>query len=173
MPDLYDVTVVALVASPVHAFEGRPADGALPDPGPVTHESVEIRAGKGIVGDRYFGRAAHADAAVTFFAAESLDTLSLDPPADPAATRRNVILRGFPVDDLAADRGVFSLDCGAGPVRFRVTRAANPCAWMDVALGPGAFAGLRRHGGIRSTPLDDGVLRVGPARLWVPSPSGG
>lgn len=169
MPDSYDVTVEALVASPIHAFEGRPSDGPLPDPGAVTHESVEIRAGKGIVGDRYFGKTAHADAAVTFIAAESLEALGLDPPADPAATRRNVILRGFPVDDLVADRGVFSLDCGDGPIRFQVTRAANPCAWMDVAIGPGAFQGLRRHGGIRSTPLDDGVLRVGPARLSAPT----
>lgn len=164
------VSVIALVASPVHAFEGRPADGPLPDPGPITHDAVEIRAGKGIVGDRYFGHAAHKDAAVTFFAAESLDALGLEDPGDPTATRRNVILRGFPIDDLAADRGRFSLDCGAGPIRFQVTRAANPCAWMDVAIGPGAFHGLRRRGGVRATPLDDGILRVGPASLTVLTP---
>lgn len=165
-----DIEVVALVVTPVHAFEGRPADGPAPDPFPISQETAEVRAGKGLVGDRYFGHAAHKDAAVTFFAIESID--GLGERAEATATRRNVILRGFPIDDLAATRGaVFSVDTGRGPIRFQVTRPANPCAWMDVALGPGAFQGLRGHGGIRTTPLDDGTLRVGPARLTLPPES--
>ncbi|MCE7003909.1 molybdenum cofactor biosysynthesis protein [Kibdelosporangium philippinense] len=166
---MIDVDIVALHASRVHAYEGRPADGPRPDPAPVAQDKVEVRAGKGIVGDRYYNHPAHQKAAVTFFAAESLDALGIT--ASPLLTRRNVILRGFPIDDLAARRGtpgsVFSID----GVRFQAYRPANPCAWMDVVFGEGAFRGLRGHGGVRCVPLDDGVLQVGPAQLeiWTPT----
>ncbi|SEQ88846.1 hypothetical protein SAMN05216188_10695 [Lentzea xinjiangensis] len=157
-----EVEVVALHVSPVHAYEGRPSDGPLPDPGPVGHDHVTVRAGLGIVGDRYFNHPAHRNAAVTLIAAESLDPW----PVDPLVARRNVVVRGFDVDSLA--RGaVFSLDTGDGPVRFEVHRPASPCAWMDVVIAPGAFKALRGKGGIRCVPLGDGVLRVGKAELVV------
>ncbi|MEJ2856373.1 MULTISPECIES: hypothetical protein [unclassified Saccharothrix] len=60
---------------------------------------------------------------------------------------------------------MFTLDSGDGPVRFETHRPANPCAWMDAVLGPGAMRGLRGRGGMRCMPLDDGVLRLGPAIL--------
>ncbi len=159
----HEVEIVALLVSPTHAFEGRPQDGPMPDPVPVERELVEVRAGLGLMGDRYFNHRAHRNAAVTVFAAESLDALKLEPKPDPHAVRRNIVLRGFPVDDLV--KQVFSLDSGDGPVRFQAHRRANPCAWMDVVVAPGAFKGLRGHGGLRCVPLDDGVLRLGPAVL--------
>ena len=169
------VEIVALLASPVHAYEGRPADGPRADPLGGGRDHVEIRAGYGIVGDRYAGHAAHRTAAVTVFAAESLDMvaaeLGLAEVPDVLATRRNILLRGFPIDTLAAPRGgtgaVFGLDSGDGVVRFQANRPANPCRWMDQVLAPGAFRALRGRGGVRCTPLDDGWLRVGPARLIV------
>ncbi|MGV9361234.1 MOSC domain-containing protein [Amycolatopsis sp. NPDC003731] len=166
------VEIVALLVSSAPAFEGRPADGPRPDPEPV---EVTVRAGLGLVGDRYFNQPAHRRAAVTLFAAESLDTLAHDlglaAVPDPHLPRRNIVVRGFPVDELAAPRGgsgaVFGLDSGAGEVRFQAYRPAHPCAWMDVVLAPGAFRGLRGHGGVRCVPLDDGILRLGPATLTV------
>jgi MOSC domain-containing protein YiiM len=172
------VEVVALLVSPVHAYEGRPQDGPGSDPLAGARERVEVRAGLGLVGDRYHGRPAHRRAAVTVFAAESLDAitreLGLPATPHPLLPRRNVVLRGFPVDDLAAGRGtsgaVFSVDCGDGPVRFRAHRPASPCGWMNVVLAPGAHRALRGRGGVRCEPLDDGVLRVGPALLRVEPP---
>lgn len=169
------VEIVTLLVSPTHAFEGRPADGPRPDPGPVECGEVTVRAGFGLVGDRYFNQPAHRQAAVTLFAAESLDDLARDlglaAPPRSHLPRRNIVVRGFPVDELAAPRGgsgaVFGLDSGAGEVRFQAHRPAHPCAWMDVVLAHGAFRGLRGRGGVRCTPLDDGVLRVGPATLTV------
>ncbi|MFD5827734.1 MOSC domain-containing protein [Lentzea sp. NPDC060358] len=157
-----EVEIAGLHVSPVHAFEGRPSDGPRPDPGPVSPGRVDVRAGLGIVGDRYFNHPAHRNAAVTFLAAESLAPW----PVDPVVARRNVVVRGFDVD--ALPRGtVFSLDSGAGPVRFEVHRPAHPCAWMDAVIAPGAFKALRGKGGVRCVPLDDGVLRVGAAELAV------
>ncbi|GAB2806761.1 hypothetical protein GCM10027200_03080 [Lentzea nigeriaca] len=76
------------------------------------------------------------------------------------------MVRGFDVGSLA--RGtVFTLDSGEGPVRFEAHRPAHPCAWMDVAVAPGAFKALRGKGGMRCVPLDDGVLRVGKAVLAI------
>lgn len=169
------VEIVALFASPVHAYEGRPGDGPRADPDGGLRTCLEIRAGYGVVGDRYAGHPAHRTAAVTVLAAESLDAVATGPGLpDMAVMRRNIVVRGFPVDDLAARRGttgaVFSLDSGDGPVRFRAHRPANPCRWMDEVLGAGAFRALRGRGGVRCAPLDDGVLRTGPALLRVLEP---
>ena len=163
------VSIELLLASPHSRYEGRPSDGPLPATGPETPASIEIRAGLGVVGDRYFAKPAHRAASVTLMAMESLEavaaSLGLAEIPDAAATRRNIVLRGFPVDDL---RGVeFSLDSGDGPVRFRGNRPANPCSWMDVVLAPGAFRALRGRGGMRCEPLTSGRLSLGPAILLV------
>ncbi|MFC3502518.1 molybdenum cofactor biosysynthesis protein [Micromonospora krabiensis] len=158
--------VVQLLASPVHRYVGRPADGPAPAPPGELVEEIQLRAGLGIVGDRYFGRPAHREASVTVIAQESLPA-----GADLRQVRRNVLTVGIPVDELVGS--VLVLDTGGGPVRLRVNRPANPCAWMDVAIGPGAWKALRRRGGVRCTPLTDGVLRVGPVRVEVEEPGPG
>ncbi|HEV7206228.1 MAG TPA: hypothetical protein VGN18_16600 [Jatrophihabitans sp.] len=148
--------IVALLVSPVHRLDGRPAPVDLPD---ETVDSLDIRAGLGIVGDRYFGRRAHRDASVTVMAAESLDPWG----AGLARARRNVLFRGVDVD---GGRGrILELDSGEGLVALRLHRPASPCAWMEHTVGPGAWRGLRRRGGMRAEPLTDGVLRVGPVRV--------
>jgi MOSC domain-containing protein YiiM len=173
------VEIVALLASPVHAYEGRPADGPRADPDGGPRECIEIRAGHGVVGDRYAGHPAHRTAAVTVFAAESLDAvaveLGLPAVPDVLRTRRNVVVQGFAVDDLAAPRGgtgaVFGIDSGDGLVRLQAHRPARPCRWMDEVLAPGAFRALRGRGGVRCAALDDGWLRRGPAVLRVLEPA--
>jgi hypothetical protein len=152
--------IVQLLASPVHRFEGRPADGPAPAPPGELVQEIRIRAGLGIVGDRYFGSAAHRDASVTMIAQESLPA-----GVDLVQVRRNILVRDIAVDDLVGC--VLSLDSGHGPVRLQVKRRANPCAWMDVTIGPGAWRALRGKGGIRCTPLDDGVLRVGAVTVTI------
>ncbi|MFG3419339.1 molybdenum cofactor biosysynthesis protein [Micromonospora sp. NPDC047730] len=152
--------IVQLLASPVHRYVGRPADGPAPAPPGELVEEVRIRAGLGIVGDRYFGRPAHREASVTVIALESLP-----PGVDLVQVRRNVLTAGIAVDELVGS--VLTLDSGEGPVRLRVNRPAHPCAWMDVTVGPGAWKALRGRGGVRCTPLNDGVLRVGPVDVTV------
>jgi len=152
--------IVQLLASPVHRYVGRPADGPAPAPPGELVEEIRIRAGLGIMGDRYFGKPAHRDASVTLIAQESLP-----PGVDLVQVRRNVLTKGIAVDELVGS--VLVLDSGDGPVRLRVNRPANPCAWMDVTIGPGAFKALRRKGGIRCTPLSDGTLRIGPVAVTI------
>lgn len=165
------VEVVLLLASPRHRYEGRPADGALPPDGPELHERIELRAGLGIVGDRYFAARAHVHATVTVIGAEGLEEVSrsLGTTVDPAATRRNVVLRGADVEALRGEP--FSLQVpGEEPVLFRGYRPANPCAWMDHEVAPGAFRAMRGRGGVRCDPESDGVLTLGPAVLRTTRP---
>ncbi|MER5334903.1 molybdenum cofactor biosysynthesis protein [Micromonospora sp. NPDC002717] len=152
--------IVQLLASPVHRYVGRPADGPAPAPPGELVEEVRVRAGLGIVGDRYFGKPAHREASVTVIAQESLP-----PGVDLVQVRRNVLTAGIAVDELVGS--VLTLDSGKGPVSLRVNRPAHPCAWMDVTVGPGAWKALRGRGGVRCTPLNDGVLRVGPVDVTV------
>lgn len=162
------VEIVELLASPVHRYEGRPDDGPAPAPDDELRDELELRAGLGIVGDRFFNQAAHRASSVTLQSIEKLEEVAVElGVAVPglSQTRRNILLRGADVDALA--RTPFSLDSGSGPIRFVDPHPANPCAWMNVAIGEGAHRGLRGRGGLRTGPLDDGVLRLGPALLRV------
>ncbi len=160
-----DVEVVALLASPVHRYDGRPA-GPVPAQDGDRREEIEVRAGYGVVGDRYAGRPAHRDAQLTVLAVEALEAVAAvtgAAPFDPLLARRTVVLRGAEVEALRGQR--FTLDSGQGPVLLGGGRPAHPCARLDVVLAPGAHAALRGRGGVRCAALSDGVLRLGPAVL--------
>lgn len=172
LPTAHPVTVELLLASPRHRYEGRPADGPAPAAGPELPDRITVRAGLGIVGDRFHGHPAHRQASVTVIGVEPLEALGreLGTTVDPAATRRNVVLRGVDVEALRG--ALFAIDTGDGPVVLQGHRAANPCAWMDVTIGPGAFRGMRGRGGVRCEPVSDGVLALGPGLLWAAVPLG-
>ncbi|MEU8735485.1 molybdenum cofactor biosysynthesis protein [Streptomyces tendae] len=155
-----EVEVLQLLVSPVHRYSGRPADGPTADPDGGLVGQVEVRRQLGIVGDRYYARRAHRDAAVTIMAVEALPS-----GVDLRQTRRNVLLRGVDIDSYIGR--TVELDSGGSPVVLTVNRAARPCAWMDSVIGPGTQRALRGKGGVRCTPMTDGVISVGAARFRV------
>ncbi|MHA7282829.1 MOSC domain-containing protein [Arthrobacter sp. TMS2-4] len=166
----YDVDILHLLVSPGHAYFGRARDGAVDVP-TIDADRVEVVAGKGIVGDRFFGKAAHMDAAVTLFAIESLEAIAAElgaSPFDPLLPRRNVVLRGAELTPLIGHD--FVLESAGGTVTLRGGRHAHPCAWMDRVLAPGAHRAMRGRGGVRCLPLDSGSLHRGPAVLVSPVP---
>lgn len=166
----YEVEILHLLVSPEHAYFGRPKDGAADVP-TTDADHVEVVEGQGIVGDRFFGKAAHMDAAVTLLAVEGLEAMAAElgtPPFDPLLTRRNVVLRGAQLAPLLGEELVF--EQAHGSVRLRAGRPANPCAWMDRVLAPGAHAAMRGRGGLRCRPLTSGTLRRGRAVLVSPVP---
>lgn len=174
LPFRTDVEIALLLVARRHRYEGRPADGAVPvrpdDPDELRGR-IELRAGLGIVGDRYFAARAHVHASVTVIGLEGLEHVgrSLGATIDPVATRRNVFLRGADVEALRGEP--FSLQSpGVGAVLFRGYRPANPCAWMDHEVAPGAFRAMRGRGGVRCDPESDGVLALGPAVLRTTRP---
>jgi MOSC domain-containing protein YiiM len=164
----YEVEILHLLVSPAHAYFGRARDGAADVPS-TDADAAEVVAGKGIVGDRFFGKAAHMDAAVTLIAVEALEAIAAElgaAPFDPLATRRNVVLRGAQLAPLLGHE--LTLESGGGAVRLRAGRPANPCAWMNEVLAPGAHAAMRGRGGLRCMPLTSGTLTRGPAVLVSP-----
>ncbi|MBT2513498.1 MOSC domain-containing protein [Arthrobacter sp. ISL-30] len=166
----YDVEVLHLLVSPEHAYFGRARDGAADVP-TTDADRVELVAGKGIIGDRFFGKGAHMDAAVTLLAIEAIEAIAAElgvAPFDPLLPRRNVVLRGTHLAPLLGQE--FALESRGALVRLRGGRPAHPCAWMDEVLAPGAHAAMRGRGGVRCQVLSDGVLHRGPAVLISPVP---
>lgn len=166
----YDVEILHLLVSPGHAYFGRARDGAADVP-TVDAERAEVVAGKGIVGDRFFGKAAHMDAAVTLFAVESLEAIAAElgaGPFDPLLTRRNVVLRGAQLVPLLGQD--FLVESGGSAVALHAGRHAQPCAWMNEMLAPGTHAAMRGRGGVRCRALSGGILHRGPAVLVSPVP---
>jgi MOSC domain-containing protein YiiM len=166
----YNVEVLHLLVSPAHAYFGRAREGAADVP-TTDADQVEMVAGKGIVGDRFFGKAAHMDAAVTLFAVEALEAMAAElgaAPFDPLLTRRNVVLRGAHLAPLLG--GEFALESRRDVVRLKAGRPANPCAWMDQMLAPGAHKAMRGRGGVRCQVVSGGILHRGPAVLVSPVP---
>lgn len=164
----YAIEIEHLLISPGHNYFGRPKDGPGEHP-TFDVEVAEVVAGQGIVGDRFFGRAAHMDAAVTLIAAEALESVAAElgvEPFDPMLTRRNVVVRGADLNALLGEE--FCLGSAQDPdarVVLAGRRPAAPCAWMDIMLAPGAHAALRGRGGLRCQVVTGGVLRRGPGML--------
>lgn len=153
-------TIERLYISPGHSYRGRYGQSPLEHPTLEVAE-VECVAGRGLRGDRYFDHKPDFKGQITFVARETLERVwgELEIPdgkRDIAATRRNVVTSG--IDLLALIGREFSI----GGVRFLGSEECKPCAWMDHAIGDGAEARLRGHGGLRARILSDGVLRVGP-----------
>ena len=166
----YDVEVLHLLVSPAHAYFGRAREGAADVP-TTDAGQAELVAGKGVVGDRFFGKAAHMDAAVTVLAIEALEAMAAElgvGPFDPLLTRRNVVLRGAQLAPLLGHD--FALESRGDLVQLTAGRPAHPCAWMDEMLAPGAHRAMRGRGGVRCQVLSDGVLHRGPAVLISPVP---
>jgi MOSC domain-containing protein YiiM len=165
MTHSYSITLEHIYISPGHNYFGKPKDG--PGLHPTTDvEEVEVRAARGLVGDRYYGVPAHYEAQVTFFAAEVFDALLAEfgrSDLAPILTRRNIITRGANLNALLGQE--FAIDAGSGPIQFLGTKPCNPCAWMETMLGQGAHAFLRGRGGLRARILTNGTLRRGATTL--------
>ncbi|GAB4003283.1 MOSC domain-containing protein [Nocardioides ultimimeridianus] len=116
--------------------------------------SVEVEAGKGIVGDRYHGtRHRH----VTVQSRESLDEAAAVFGADVPSglTRRNLTISGA---EVPRDPGA---RLRIGDVLLEAVRVAAPCKLLDDTLGRGAQEALRRRAGTVFRVLEGGTVSVG------------
>lgn len=144
-----------LFISPGHNFFGHHGGPAGHHP-TVEVEAAECVAGRGLRGDRFFDYRPEYKGQVTLFAAEVFDELCRAfglSGASAAPLRRNVLVRGAELNDLAGQEF-----CLQG-VRLHGIEECRPCHWMDAAIGAGAEAWLQRRGGLRCRILSDGWLR--------------
>lgn len=130
---------------------------------------LECVAGRGIRGDRYFDFKDDYKGQITFFSLDVFEELcaALNAhDASPAAARRNVITRGFDLNEFIGKE--FEIQ----GLRFYGTEESAPCYWMDGVFAPGAKDFLKGRGGLRAKILSDGELRSN-ALTGHPERSGG
>lgn len=128
-------------------------------------EEVEVVAGRGLVGDRYFGTR-HRHVSLVSAAAVEAAGRDLGLVIAPGATRRNLTLD---TGDLPTTPGT---RITIGTAVLEVVRVAAPCAVMDVAVAPGARRALRGRGGVVCRALASGRIRVGQSAVIEEPPPG-
>jgi len=111
----------------------------------------------GIEGDRYFGRGAIRNVSLVEEEAVTDACRSIGVDYRPGCTRRNLTVRGLPLNDLVGRR--FRI----GETLLEGTRLCDPCQIMETAVGPGGCAALENRGGIRARIVSGGTIRVGDA----------
>jgi MOSC domain-containing protein YiiM len=117
---------------------------------------IECVAGKGIIGDRFFGYKIGYKGQVTFFEEETYQDLALRFGVwdrGPEVFRRNVITRGVRLN------GLIGVEFELQGVRFFGNEECRPCYWMDLAFASGAENAMKGRGGLRAEILSDGFLR--------------
>ena len=111
----------------------------------------------GIVGDRYHGsRHRHVSVQSLHELAEA--AAEFGGPIPPEKTRRNVTLSAGPVPRDPGHRW------SIGEVELEVVRDAAPCRMLDMELGDGARAALRRRAGVICRVVTPGEIRLGDVR---------
>jgi MOSC domain-containing protein YiiM len=139
----------------------------------VEHERVQVVAGAGIEGDRYFGRHDEPGQNLTLIEIEEIEAFLLEQGrADELSiTHRNLLTRGVRLNDLVG------VEFWVGEVRLRGVELCEPCLGMGTALSSPAFppaSVVKRfvhRGGLRADVLSSGVIERGAAIALPPNPS--
>jgi MOSC domain-containing protein YiiM len=134
-------------------------------------ESVRAVAGSGLEGDRYstgqgtFSKDASAsgnkhypaDRQITLIEAEAIEAAAQDYGViiEPAQTRRNLLVRGVPLNHLVGREFI------VGNVRMRGLRLCEPCGHLEKLTAQGIKAALVHRGGLRAEIITPGTLRAG------------
>ena len=148
--------ILHIYISPEHNFFGHHGQPAGQAP-MLEVPTVECVAGKGLVGDRFFGFKEDYKGQVTFFAHEVYERLCEQfqiMGVPPSIFRRNVITKGVDLNSLIGQE--FEVQ----GIRFSGISECSPCYWMDQAIAPGAETALQGRGGLRARILTSGILRI-------------
>src|ERR1051325_6666299 len=118
--------------------------------------------GKGLEGDRYFVRQGtfyqpQPDRELTLVEAEAIEAFREDFKIDfdLAATRRNLVTRGVPLNHLVGK------EFWIGEVKARGLRLCEPCSHLQKLTHPKVLPGLVHRGGLRAQILTEGMISVG------------
>ena len=133
----------------------------------LPHAVDQVRAvpGQGLEGDRYFNaqgtfwKKASKGQELTLIESEALEGLERETGMrlDGAATRRNLLTRGVPLNHLVGR------EFQVGPVRVRGVKLCEPCKHLEGLTQDGVRTGLLHRGGLRCDILTEGVIAMGSA----------
>ena len=157
------VTIKHLYISDGHNYFGRYGMDSLGHK-IEERESLELVAGKGIVGDRFYEYEKNYKGQITFFdwvVYEKVKREIVKGELEPSKFRRNVIIKGVNLKSLIGK--IFSID----GIRFTGSSECSPCFWMDEACAEGTYEFLKGKGGLRAKILDDSVLKAGVYELKI------
>jgi MOSC domain-containing protein YiiM len=117
-------------------------------------DSIEVLAGKGVMGDRhFFANGAKAGQALTLVEAEEVERAGLS----AGETRRQVTVRGVRLNDLVGKRfRVGGVDCVG-------VELCEPCRHLEGMTRPGIIKDLAHRAGLNADVLNDGTIAVGDA----------
>lgn len=152
------VVIHGLYTSPGHNYFGH--HGQVPDEHEVVeHDEVELVAGRGIPGDRFFDWKEDYKGQVTLIDHSVIDDIrqhAENPDLRPSAFRRNVVVSGVDLNGLVGR--VFRL----GDALLEGTQKCSPCYWMDEACGKAGTEKLMHdRGGLRCKILESGRIHLG------------
>lgn len=126
--------------------------------------AIQVKAGCGIVGDRFFSRSArHPERNITLIEAEAIEAVAaeLSLPIPLTSPRRNVVTRGIRLNELMGR--TFTV----GPVTLRGIELCEPCIVLGRQLETATCSrdtiirAFLRRGGLRAAIVTDGVIREG------------
>ena len=124
----------------------------------VSVDSVAADVEKGLIGDRFQGRAG-AKRQVTLIQHEHLvavaTLLGRTSPIDPALVRRNIVVSGINLQ--ALKNCIFNI----GEAIFYGTGNCAPCSRMEEVLGTSGYNAMRGHGGITAYVVTPGIINIG------------
>ena len=132
--------------------------------GPQTeHESVEVVAGAGIKGDRYFDRHDEPGQNITLIEAEEIESFIAEYQRVPdlSISNRNIVTRGVRLNDLVGKEFM------VGNIMLRGVELCEPCLGLGKALAspelPAAHVVKRllHKAGLRADALSSGLLARG------------
>jgi MOSC domain-containing protein YiiM len=125
----------------------------------VSSQSVMVRAGRGIEGDRYFKASNRKgpDYQLTLIELENIDAFNaaFGTTLAPDAPRRNVVTAGVRLNDLCGRR--FKV----GPLLLEGLELCEPCRLFKMRTDPHTLKFFEGKGGLRTRVLTGGVLEVG------------
>jgi MOSC domain-containing protein YiiM len=144
----------------VHGIQIAPSSGSPM----VAVDRVTAHAGRGLEGDRYhagtgeWSESPGGGRGLTLVSAEAIEAANEEHPGldvTPAATRRNVTVRGIDLDSL------IGREFRIGELRCRGVRRAEPCAYLQGLIGRPILEALVHRAGLRADILEDGEIAVG------------
>ncbi len=126
-------------------------------------DSIQVVRGKGIVGDRNYGKSKWPGQNLTFIEAEEIERYNstFNQKAELSATRRNIITRGVRLNDLVGK--VFFI----GNIKLKGVKLCEPCAVLggllenDTMKSKDVVKAFVHKGGLRVDILTDGCIEVG------------
>lgn len=153
-----------LFSSPSHNYVGHHGQPSG-DEATIDHHSLELVAGKGIIGDRFFDWKDNFKGQITFIdlaVIEDVREFVGDSNLLSSVFRRNVVISGVDLNRLI-NRTFF-----LNEIEMSGSEECSPCYWMDEACScKGVESLMRERGGLRCRILRSGTLTTGPASLTL------